>query len=70
MLTFRQVYDEDQMAADFVRFDRFLVVKYSCITQMGFLENFIKVFPDLATRPLYLTGESYAGMYIVSPTLP
>ncbi|KAF8551345.1 alpha/beta-hydrolase, partial [Imleria badia] len=42
------VYDEDQMAADF----------------MGFLENLVKVFPDLATRPLHLTGESYAGMYI------
>jgi len=33
---------------------------------MGFLENFVKVFPHLAKRPLYLTGESYAGMYIVS----
>ncbi|KAH0834740.1 Alpha/Beta hydrolase protein [Lanmaoa asiatica] len=32
--------------------------------QMGFLENFVKVFPGLATRPLYLTGESYAGTYI------
>lgn len=34
--------------------------------QMGFLDNFVKVFPNLATRPLYLAGESYAGMYIVS----
>ncbi|KAN0088673.1 Alpha/Beta hydrolase fold [Tylopilus felleus] len=42
------VFDEDQMAADF----------------MGFLENLVKVFPNLATRPLHLTGESYAGMYI------
>ncbi|KIJ59226.1 hypothetical protein HYDPIDRAFT_118758 [Hydnomerulius pinastri MD-312] len=42
------IYDEDQMAGDF----------------MGFLENFVKVFPNLATRPLHLTGESYAGMYI------
>ena len=33
---------------------------------MGFLENFVKVFPQLAKRPLYLTGESYAGTYIVS----
>jgi len=33
--------------------------------QMGFLENFVKVFPNLATRPLYLAGESYAGTYIV-----
>ncbi|KZT67351.1 alpha/beta-hydrolase [Daedalea quercina L-15889] len=42
------VYDEDQMASDF----------------MGFLDNLVKVFPSLKTRPLYLTGESYAGMYI------
>ncbi|KIJ20687.1 hypothetical protein PAXINDRAFT_6480 [Paxillus involutus ATCC 200175] len=42
------IYDEDQMAADF----------------MGFLENLVKVFPSLAKRPLHLTGESYAGMYI------
>ncbi|KAL4065995.1 Alpha/Beta hydrolase protein [Scleroderma citrinum] len=42
------VFDEDQMASDF----------------MGFLENFVKVFPQLAKRPLYLTGESYAGTYI------
>jgi carboxypeptidase C (cathepsin A) len=34
--------------------------------QMGFLENLVKVFPSLAKRPLHLTGESYAGMYIVS----
>ena len=37
---------------------------------MGFLENLVKVFPNLATRPLHLTGESYAGMYIVSAALP
>ncbi|OSX59957.1 hypothetical protein POSPLADRAFT_1048408 [Postia placenta MAD-698-R-SB12] len=42
------VYDEDQVGTDF----------------MGFLENLVKVFPSLATRPLYLTGESYAGTYI------
>ncbi|KAG9312814.1 Alpha/Beta hydrolase protein [Chiua virens] len=42
------IYDEDQMASDF----------------MGFLENLVKVFPNLATRPLHITGESYAGMYI------
>ncbi|KAF8216863.1 Alpha/Beta hydrolase protein [Mycena galopus ATCC 62051] len=40
--------DEDQMGADF----------------MGFLENLVKVFPNLATRPLHLTGESYSGVYI------
>ncbi|KAG6374652.1 Alpha/Beta hydrolase protein [Boletus reticuloceps] len=33
-------------------------------TFMGFLDNFVKVFPNLARRPLYLTGESYAGTYI------
>ncbi|KAH9951054.1 alpha/beta-hydrolase [Amylocystis lapponica] len=43
------VYDEDQMGSDF----------------MGFLENLVKVFPSLKSRPLYLTGESYAGTYIV-----
>jgi carboxypeptidase C (cathepsin A) len=34
--------------------------------QVGFLTNLVKVFPSLATRPLYLTGESFAGTYIVS----
>ncbi|KAL9713485.1 hypothetical protein Ac2012v2_003096 [Leucoagaricus gongylophorus] len=42
------VHDEEQVAADF----------------MGFLTNLVKVFPNLQKRPLYLTGESYAGMYI------
>lgn len=42
------IFDEDQMASDF----------------MGFLENLVLIFPNLASRPLYLTGESYAGMYI------
>ncbi|OSD00457.1 alpha/beta-hydrolase [Trametes coccinea BRFM310] len=42
------VADEDQMAEDF----------------LGFLNNLVKIFPSLATRPLYLTGESYAGTYI------
>ena len=34
--------------------------------QLGFLANFISVFPSLAIRPLYLIGESYAGTFIVS----
>ncbi|KAJ7240373.1 Alpha/Beta hydrolase protein [Mycena haematopus] len=42
------VHDEDQMGIDFV----------------GFLSNIVKIFPSLATRPLYLMGESYAGKYI------
>ncbi|KAJ7831716.1 alpha/beta-hydrolase [Mycena olivaceomarginata] len=42
------VPDEDQTGEDFI----------------GFLSNLVKVFPSLATRPLFLTGESYAGMYI------
>ncbi|KAJ7934228.1 alpha/beta-hydrolase [Mycena leptocephala] len=42
------VRDEDQMGEDFV----------------GFLSNMVKIFPSLATRPLYLMGESYAGTYI------
>ncbi|KAI0718592.1 alpha/beta-hydrolase [Cerioporus squamosus] len=42
------IADEDQMGEDFI----------------GFLKNLVSVFPSLATRPLYLTGESYAGTYI------
>lgn len=29
----------------------------------------MKVFPSLSTRPLYLTGESYSGTYIVRLSL-
>ncbi|PSR78203.1 hypothetical protein PHLCEN_2v7535 [Hermanssonia centrifuga] len=29
-----------------------------------FLKNLVKVFPSLANRPFYLTGESFAGRYI------
>ena len=36
--------------------------------QWNFIENLVKVFPSLAKRPLHLTGESYAGTYIVSPS--
>ncbi|EIN06504.1 alpha/beta-hydrolase [Punctularia strigosozonata HHB-11173 SS5] len=42
------IADEDQMGQDF----------------LGFLSNLVKVFPSLAKRPFYLTGESYAGTYI------
>ncbi|EMD31276.1 hypothetical protein CERSUDRAFT_89132 [Gelatoporia subvermispora B] len=42
------IADEDQMADDF----------------LGFLTNLVAIFPGLASRPLYLTGESYAGTYI------
>ncbi|KAG8824603.1 hypothetical protein FRC17_009066 [Serendipita sp. 399] len=42
------VADEDQMAQDFV----------------NFLKNLALIFPSLKHRPLYLTGESYAGTYI------
>ncbi|TDL15661.1 alpha/beta-hydrolase [Rickenella mellea] len=42
------IADEDQMGEDF----------------MAFLANLVKVFPSLSRRPLYLTGESYAGTYI------
>ncbi|KAI1786917.1 alpha/beta-hydrolase [Ganoderma leucocontextum] len=42
------IADEDQMGEDFV----------------GFLTNLVSVFPSLATRPLYLIGESYGGMFI------
>ncbi|KAK7685721.1 hypothetical protein QCA50_011066 [Cerrena zonata] len=40
--------DEDELGRDF----------------WGFVENIVKVFPNLKSRPLYLTGESYAGVYI------
>ncbi|KAJ7574418.1 Alpha/Beta hydrolase protein [Mycena floridula] len=42
------IADDDQMGEDF----------------MGFLANLVKVFPSLATRPLHLSGESYAGVWI------
>lgn len=30
----------------------------------GFLKSFINIFPEYENIPVYLTGESYAGMYI------
>ena len=44
------VLDAEQMGTDFVQF----------------LSNLVKVFPSLATRPLVIAGESYAGTWIVS----
>jgi carboxypeptidase D len=29
-----------------------------------FMEKFYSIFPEFKNRPLYLTGESYAGHYI------
>ncbi|KAL4244407.1 Carboxypeptidase [Abortiporus biennis] len=40
--------DEDQVGTDF----------------WGFIANLVEVFPSLKTRPLHITGESYAGTYI------
>lgn len=40
--------DQNDVASDFI----------------GFLSNLVKIFPSLATRPLYLAGEDYAGVYI------
>lgn len=64
------VFDEDEMGRDFVSSSAPLSSLFcrlnAILVQMGFLENLVKVFPSLATRPLYLTGESYAGTYIVS----
>lgn len=40
--------DQEQVAEDFV----------------GFLQNVVKVFPQLASRPLIFTGESYSGRFI------
>ncbi|GJJ10286.1 hypothetical protein Clacol_004512 [Clathrus columnatus] len=42
------IADQDQTGQDF----------------MGFLTNLVMIFSSLKTRPLYLLGESYAGMYI------
>ncbi|KAH8115245.1 alpha/beta-hydrolase [Phellopilus nigrolimitatus] len=42
------VFDDDQMSTDFIQF----------------LINLVKVFPGLASRPLYIAGESYGGRWI------
>lgn len=31
---------------------------------MIFLKNFVNVHPEYKSRPIYITGESYAGHYI------
>lgn len=46
----------------------FVLLTYNL--QLGFLSNLVKIFPSLATRPLYITGESYAGFWIVSRHFP
>jgi len=33
-------------------------------TMIGFYENFFKAFPEMRKKNMYITGESYAGMYI------
>jgi carboxypeptidase C (cathepsin A) len=58
------------MAADFVSVTHnagasIMSADYA-YAQWNFVANLVKVFPSLAHRPLYLTGESYAGRYIVS----
>lgn len=53
------------MGIDFVRELSLLACPSTETGQMKFLDNLVKVFPSLKTRPLYLTGQSYAGTYIV-----
>ncbi len=58
------------MAKDFVSLEYGLLCEPLLTRlQFGFLSNLVKVFPGLATRPLHLTGESYAGTYIVRPSV-
>lgn len=59
------VADEDQMGEDFVCHRRAHLIALLMPLQLGFLTNLVSVFPSLKTRPLLLTGESYAGIYIV-----
>ncbi|KAF7798025.1 hypothetical protein EIP86_009237 [Pleurotus ostreatoroseus] len=59
------VSDEDQMGRDFVRRILLFIRRRSLnCSKFGFLDNLVKVFPSLRTRPMYLTGESYSGRYI------
>ncbi|KAE9398534.1 alpha/beta-hydrolase [Gymnopus androsaceus JB14] len=54
--------------ADYVWIDQPVGTGFSTADEtgysLGFLGNLVKVFPNLASRPLHLTGESYAGTYI------
>lgn len=62
------VPNEDVMGEDFVNkllWPGMSVKLNSELFQLGFLSNLVKIFPSLATRPLLLTGESYAGTFIV-----
>ncbi len=65
------VHDEDEMGRDFVSTIGVFIIQQMLtrMAQMGFLENLVKVFPSLKKRPLYLTGESYSGTYIVRYSL-
>ncbi|KAJ6524154.1 Alpha/Beta hydrolase protein [Mycena capillaripes] len=58
--------DQDQVAADFVRAYPLSCLRLTLLQhwQLGFLDNLVKVFPGLKTRPLHLVGESYAGRFI------
>ena len=60
------------MGEDFVRcfYSGSKILMLTTYLQMNFLANLVKIFPNLKTRPLHLTGESYAGTYIVSVLLP
>ncbi|KAI0076167.1 alpha/beta-hydrolase [Panus rudis PR-1116 ss-1] len=58
------VANEDQTGEDFPLAPLYAAIRANDDFLMGFLTNLVKVFPSLATRPLYLTGESYAGTYI------
>jgi len=40
----------------------------SAIDNFAFLEGFLKAYPEYKGRPLWITGESYAGVYVPSLT--
>jgi carboxypeptidase D len=59
----------DDMAMDFVSTSSDTTRVTLMLLKWGFVSNLVKIFPSLASRPLYLTGESYAGTYIVRTIL-